>query len=234
MALYIRGLNKAYGNLNIFENFNLHIKENKITCILGPSGCGKTTLLNIISGTLKDYKGELIGFDKKEFSYIFQETRLLEWMTIWKNIEFVLKRIYSKKTREEIIEKYLNMVNLYQFKSYYPRQLSGGMKQRVSIARAFAYPSDILLMDEPFIGIDLKLKSNLIENFINLWNKDLRTVIFVTHNIDEAFLLGDEIYILGGYPTKVENKITIKEDKIKRNLQKDNIINLKKEILDKT
>ena len=154
MDLAIKSLNKSYADLNVFKNFKIQIPEKKITCILGPSGCGKTTLLNIIGGIIKADSGEFKGFEDNVVSYLFQEPRLLKWKTVWGNIEFVLKDIYSREKRNEILSRYLEMVDLKDFKDYYPDKLSGGMVQRVSIARAFIYPSDILLMDEPFKGLE--------------------------------------------------------------------------------
>lgn len=209
MPIKIEGLTKHFSTLSVFNNFDIHITDKKITCILGPSGCGKTTLLNIISGLVKPDSGSLSGFDTQSISYIFQEPRLLNWMSVWNNIDFVLKDIYPRAYRNEIIKEYLSMVNLYDFKDYHPNKLSGGMKQRVSIARAFVYPSKLLIMDEPFKGLDNKLKYSLIEDFLQLWFKNERTVIFVTHDIDEALLLSDEIFILDSNPAKIKDHIYI-------------------------
>lgn len=203
MDLVIENLSKSYDELVVFKDFNLKIPERKITCILGPSGCGKTTLLNIIGGLVKADSGNFSGFDNKVFSYLFQEPRLLKWKTVQENIEFVLKDIYSREKRTESVDQYLELVELADFRDYYPDKLSGGMKQRTAIARAFIYPSDILIMDEPFKGQDLKMKLSLINSFLSLWNKDKRTVIFVTHDIEEAVLLGDEIIVLGSSPARI-------------------------------
>ncbi|MHB8125444.1 MAG: ABC transporter ATP-binding protein [Desulfitobacteriaceae bacterium] len=208
MDLEIENLNKSYDELIVFKDFGLKIPEGKIICILGPSGCGKTTLLNMIGGLVKADSGRFSGFENKLLSYIFQEPRLLKWKTVRENIEFVLKDIYPRNKRLEIVDQYLEQVELTTFRDYYPDNLSGGMKQRTAIARAFVYHSDILIMDEPFKGQDLKLKLSLINSFLKLWNKDKRTVIFVTHDIEEAVLLGDEIVVLGSLPARVLKKFT--------------------------
>lgn len=209
MAIEIKNLYKAYGELVIFQDFSIALEDKKITGLLGPSGCGKTTLLNIIAG-LEEYDGGSIeGIEGKTFSYIFQEDRLLPWSTVKENISFVLETIYNAEETEIITNQYLDMVGLKDYAHYYPRQLSGGMKQRVAIARAFAYPADILLMDEPFKGLDLELKTVLIQSFLKLWSQDKRTVVFVTHDFDEAMSFAHYIYILEGRPLKIRDKRTL-------------------------
>ncbi|PLX17245.1 MAG: ABC transporter ATP-binding protein, partial [Marinilabiliales bacterium] len=180
-----------------------------INCILGPSGCGKTTLLNLISKATKADQGNFQGFEHKTISYIFQEPRLLPWKNVRANISFVLNHIKTTKEKQKIADKYIRLVELYGFENYYPSELSGGMKQRVAIARAFSYPSDLILMDEPLKALDLKLKLNLIRSFRNLWQTDKRTVIFVTHDIDEALLLGNNIYVFSKAPAKIKERFSL-------------------------
>ena len=186
---------KKYGNEKIFEKFNMSLKKNSINAILGPSGTGKTTLLNIISGIEDIDSGEVI-YNGNNISYIFQEDRLIPWLSVYDNIAFVLKSKYSKKNIKNIVDKYLKLVKLQNHKDKYPRELSGGMKRRVAIARAFAYESDLLLMDEPFKGLDIGLKKDIIDEFLNIWNYDRRTVVLVTHDIKEAKYMTDKIYFL--------------------------------------
>jgi NitT/TauT family transport system ATP-binding protein len=189
----IRNLYKSYGSHVVFNDLNMSFKKNKITVILGPSGCGKTTLLNIISGIDKKYIGE-VKLKDNTISYIFQEDRLIPNLTVFENIAFVLKSTINRKEIENITNKYLRLVKLTEYKDMLPKSLSGGMKRRVAIARAFAYKSRLLLMDEPFKGLDQKLKNEIIEEFLRIYNEDKRTVILVTHDIKEAETLGDEIY----------------------------------------
>jgi NitT/TauT family transport system ATP-binding protein len=209
MSLKIRQLNKSFQNIDLFQNFDIDIEEDTINCILGPSGCGKTTLLNLISDTTKADQGSFQGFEHKTISYIFQEPRLLPWKNVRENISFVLKHIKNAKEKQKIADKYIRLVELNGFEDYYPSKLSGGMKQRVAIARAFSYPSDLILMDEPLKALDLKLKLNLIRSFRNLWQTDKRTVIFVTHDIDEALLLGNNIYVFSKAPAKIKERFSL-------------------------
>jgi NitT/TauT family transport system ATP-binding protein len=230
MSLKIKNLNKSFQNINLFKDFDFEIQENTITCILGPSGCGKTTLLNIISNTLEKDSGEFSGFDNKVISYIFQEPRLLPWKTAKENISFVIKNQKLTAEKNEIIKKYLKLVELEDFADYYPSKLSGGMKQRVAIARAFSYSSDLILMDEPLKALDLKLKLNLIKAFRRIWQVDKRTVLFVTHDIDEALLLGNDIYVFSKAPVLIKKHFTITEKD--RTLNNPEIVKLKNMIWD--
>ncbi|GMQ61140.1 ABC transporter ATP-binding protein [Vallitalea maricola] len=222
----LNNISKAFDDLTILKDFNLSIEKDKIVCFLGASGCGKTTLLNIISGTLKYDNGSIDGIDSN-VSYIFQDTRLLPWATIENNIKFVLKSNKNINV-DQLTKKYIDIVKLSKFSHYYPKQLSGGMKQRVSIARAFAYRSKILLMDEPFQGLDYDLKIELINAFLELWEEDNRTVIFVTHDLDEALLLSDKIYILDGRPVKIKQEIEINIPKRERIKQQDKLNDYRK------
>lgn len=230
MSFALSNIHKKFGDLYVLKGLNMNVEEHKLICILGPSGCGKTTLLNIISGVFPPDQGELLGFDGRTISYLFQETRLLRWKTVEENIDFVLKDQFTRPRRSEIIDRYVDMVGLREFINYRPDKLSGGMKQRVAIARAFAYPADILLMDEPFKGLDLQLKTTLMQAFIDLWLMDHRSAFFVTHDIDEALLLGEEIYVLNERPGSVKgvisNNIPLKE----RNLNGEDIRQIEKEI----
>ena len=230
MSLIIKNLNKSFHDLNLFKDFNIEIQENTISCILGPSGCGKTTLLNMIGNTIQPESGQFEGFNNKVLSYIFQEPRLLPWKTVKENISFVVKEEELTENKSIIIDKYIKLVELSDFAKYYPAQLSGGMKQRVAIARAFSYPSNLILMDEPLKALDLKLKLNLIKAFRRIWQFDKRTVIFVTHDIDEALLLGNNIYVFSKAPVKIIEKFTITDKD--RSLNNPEIIELKNKIWD--
>lgn len=231
IKLQINHLYKQFENLVLFEDFNMELKRNSITCILGPSGCGKTTLLNILCGVENTDRGDVSNFNRQSFSYIFQESTLLKWKTVLENITFVLPSYYTSQEKKKLSIEYIKMVSLEGYENYYPHQLSGGMKQRVSIARSFAYPSDIILMDEPFKALDIKLKNNIISTFKKLWVSDQRTVIFVSHDVEEALQMGSEIYVLSDKPVSVKKHFvnTLKSEELDRHHP--NFIQLEKAIL---
>ena len=203
----MKNINKYYNDLKVLEDISIDFEENKTTCILGPSGCGKTTLLNIIAEILSKDSGEIIGFQGEDISFVFQEDRLMEWENVKENIRFVLKGKMDKKQSETIIDKYLKLVNLEQYKYYHPKNLSGGMRQKINILRAFAYPSKLLIMDEPFKSLDINSKQIVIEFFKKLRILEGRTCILVTHDIEEALTLGDKIVILTEKPSRVKKII---------------------------
>nr|WP_312580031.1 ABC transporter ATP-binding protein [Sedimentibacter sp.] len=203
----LKNISKKFNDLQILKNFNISFEQDKITCLFGPSGVGKTTIANIAAKLIPVESGDVSGADKVLYSYVFQEPRLLEWYSVYNNIDFVLKDLFDTERRKEITDNYIDMVELNDYKDYKPKALSGGMAQRVSLARAFAYPSDILIMDEPFKGLDIKLKMEMILSFQKLWLESKRTVIFITHDIDEAILLSDVIYVIKNRPAEIIKKI---------------------------
>ncbi|MFZ2339201.1 MAG: ABC transporter ATP-binding protein [Bacteroidales bacterium] len=231
MRLEIKDLHKKFDNLSLFSDFSIEFHEGMITSILGPSGCGKTTLLNIIGDIVKPDSGILTGFRDKTISYIFQDPRLLPWKTVEENIDFVLGRDMAAGQRKKITDQLIKLMELEDFAGYYPSKLSGGMRQRVSIARAFAYPSDIILMDEPLKGLDIKLKLNLIRIFSRMWQADKRTVIFVTHDVDEALLLGNDIIVLSRPPAQIILKQQIPVPSENRSLESEYFKDLEQNLM---
>ncbi len=200
---------KEYNNELLYNNFNIDFEENKISCILGPSGIGKTTLVNMITGLIIPDSGEIMLPLNSKFSYVFQEPRFLEWYSVYDNIEFVLREYYNVAERKAIINKTLALVGLSDFSNYKISELSGGMAQRVSLARAFAYPSNILILDEPFKGLDYKLEEDLLIKFKSIWQNDKRTVLFITHDIEQALFLSDYIYIFNNKPVEVVYRLSM-------------------------
>lgn len=202
---YVKNIKKSFGELKVIDNLSMTFQKGKITCILGPSGCGKSTLLNIISGISKEYEGEAVGFNKEQVSFVFQEDRLIPWLSVYDNMQFILKGKYSTNESKGIIAHYLLLVGMEDYANFYPSDLSGGMKQRVSIARALAYGGQIIIMDEPFKSLDIKNKMQLLQDFKEICIKTRSTAIFVTHDIDEAMEIGDKIYVLSDKPSSVKS-----------------------------
>lgn len=185
----IRDLIKKFNDHYVFNNLNLDIESDKITVILGKSGCGKTTLLRLISN-LEKYDSGSINTNNLKFSYVFQEPRLFPWLTVFENIQAI-----TNLPSDEIY-RMIRMVDLEKFSNSYPDELSGGMKSRVSLARAFAYKPDFLLMDEPFSSLDDFTRVKMQEELLKLYNKENVGILFVTHNIDEALTIADKIIVL--------------------------------------
>jgi NitT/TauT family transport system ATP-binding protein len=198
------------------ENFSLSVKQGEFVSIVGPSGCGKSTLLDIIAG-LSKADGGSIHIDGKSVSgpaldrgIVMQGYALFPWRTVRKNVEFGLEmKGLSGPERREISQKFIELVNLSGFEDRYPYELSGGMKQRVAIARALAYDPEVLLMDEPFAAVDAQTRETLQDELLRIWEKTNKTIIFVTHSIDEAVLLADRVVVMRSNPGNIKDIINI-------------------------
>lgn len=178
------------------EGVNLRVERGQFCCLVGPSGCGKTTLLRIVAGLEAHSAGHLrlAHFERSKplLSMVFQEQSVFPWMTVERNVEYGLRmRGVARANAREVVDHYIAKVGLHAFRHSYPHQLSGGMKQRVSIARAFANDPEILLMDEPFAALDEQNKALLQEELLRIWEESRKTVLFITHSIDEALVLSD-------------------------------------------
>ena len=218
MNISIKNLNKSYGTEKIFENFNIDFYDDKINCIIGKSGCGKSTLLDIIAGIIDVQSGEISGVSLSDISYIFQEDRLIEWLTVKENLEIALEKYFKDSDLENRIDEVLNLVGIYDKKNKYPNALSGGMRQRVNIARAFGKPSKVILMDEPFKSLDYKLKYAIIDEFKNLLDKEKRMVILVTHDLDESIYFRGNIIVFNNRPVKIAGTFIENLDKCKEEI----------------
>ena len=192
------------------------MRPSEFVCLLGPSGCRKTTLLKTIAGLEEPSEGELfVGSAQSDLSpaisMVFQEQGLFPWMTVYNNLAFVLENNpnIDNKSILGIANEFLEKVGLEKFSQYYPHQLSGGMKQRVSIARAFSTRPEIMLMDEPFVFLDFQTRLNLHALLLTLWESYQKTVVFVTHDIEEAVLLADRVFIMTARPGKIKEVIDI-------------------------
>lgn len=204
-------LTKKFGDLLVLDDVSFEVPAGEFLCVVGPTGCGKTTFLNSLTGLYQITSGQILINDepadlkKHNVSYIFQENSTMPWLTVEENIGFGLdiKKIggVEKKAR---VEEYMEIVGLIPFRNYFPRQLSASMLQRVSIARAFATRPSLLLMDEPYGQLDVELRYKLEDELLKLWRATGTTVMFITHNIEEAVYLGRVILVLTNKPTKVK------------------------------
>ena len=202
--LRIENISKQYSDLGVLKNVQAQIEAGQIVAILGPSGCGKTTLLQILAGITIPDSGELIGFDRR-CSYVFQEPRLIPWQTATQNVELVLREKFEEAEIPRIVAEYLELVELADFADYYPRKMSGGMQQRVSIARALSLASDLVFFDEPFQSLDFDLKHRLMKKLLPFWTEKETTVIMVTHDVHVAAWLADKVYLMGEKPSRIEH-----------------------------
>lgn len=218
MKIKISNLIKSYNDNRIFDNFNLEFSDENINCIVGQSGCGKSTLLNILANLAPIEGGKIEGISKGDISYIFQEDRLIEWLTVRENLEFALKKYFNNDDLAKEINYVLKLVGIEDVKDKYPNVLSGGMRQRVNIARAFGKPAKVILMDEPFKSLDYKLKYTIIDEFKRILAKEKRMVVLVTHDVDEAIYFKGNVIVFGDKPVKVRgifnNNLKENKDKI--------------------
>lgn len=204
------------GEVVALNGVNLEIAENEFVTVVGPSGCGKSTLLNIIAGLLEPTSGRVVcnGVEVKgtgmDRGVVFQQYALFPWLTVKKNVMFPLNMKGIKgKEAEEAAMKYIRMVDLEKFSDHYPKELSGGMKQRVAIARAYAAEPEILLMDEPFGALDAQTRTQLQQDLLDTWEREQKTCFFITHDVDEALILGQRVIIMSARPGRIKDIVDI-------------------------
>lgn len=218
-----KNYNVNNAEINVLKNINLQIPTDKITVILGVSGCGKTTLLRTIGNLEKVTSGEIIKPEGK-IGFVFQEPRLMPWLTVSKNIKFGVKRRYKID-----ISNVIKTVKLDGFEKAYPNQLSGGMQQRVSLARALVYKPTLILMDEPFAALDYFTRMDMQKELISVWKDTNCGILFVTHSIEEAMAIGHNVIILENGAIKKEYKIETAHNE--RDLDDSNFLQTKKDII---
>lgn len=226
--------------MQVVDHISFDVKNNEFLVLLGPGHCGKSVILNIITGLMPAEGGEVYLEDEHitrpnpKMGMVFQKLGILPWKTVLQNVELGPKmRGVPKKERQEYAKHYINLVGLSGFEKSFPHQLSGGMKQRVGIARAYANDPQILIMDEPFGQLDAQTRYNMQEEVVRIWSKEKRTVIFVTSNIEEALILGDRIILLTECPARVKAVYPIHFPR-PRDMMHEEFLRLRKEISDNT
>jgi NitT/TauT family transport system ATP-binding protein len=215
LAIDARGVGKIFpspqGPVEALRGVDLAVADGQFVCLLGPSGCGKSTLLRILAGIYRQSAGEVqmraaSRPDRPANAVVFQEYAIFPWRTVLDNVAFGLEMHGAARgEREEIARRYVDKVGLTRFAGHYPHQLSGGMKQRVALARAFASDPQLLLMDEPFGALDAQTRTEMQEELVRIWEEERKTVVYVTHSLDEAIILGDRIVLMGTNPGHVKH-----------------------------
>lgn len=230
-GIELKNVKKAYTtgerNLDVLNGIDLKLPEKSITVILGRSGCGKTTLLRLVGGLEDADAGEIIFDVDHKTAFVFQESRLMPWLTVWDNVKFGLKK---QEWDAKVIQGIIDTVGLHGFEKAYPNQLSGGMQQRVAIARALAYNPSFIMMDEPFAALDYFTREQMQKELLRLQKERGVSILFVTHSIDEALLLGHKIVVVENGLIKEE--FLVEENNEERNLLEPKFIELKKRIIE--
>ena len=228
--IIIKNFSCSYEQKTIFQNFDVTFEQGKINVVLGGSGIGKTTLLNAMAA-LKSYDGSIEGCEGG-VSYIFQKDRLIPSISVYKNLDLVLKAVVKdKRVRKETIESTAETLEISDVLNSLPSEISGGQAQRASMARAFLFPSDVLLLDEPFKALDTSLKARLINKFVALQRQSKKTVVFVTHAIDECLLCADNYFVFAANPVEVVLKGSILSEKQERKLTDKNLEDTRNQLL---
>lgn len=212
----VKNLTKNFGELQVLNDISFNIKKGEFICVVGPTGCGKTTFLNLLTRIYTPSKGDLFidgeSADprKHNLSFVFQEPSAIPWLTVEKNLRFGLElKKLDKKVIDERVEKIIDLLGLQEFRNSYPHQLSVSTEQRVIIGRGFAMNPDLLLMDEPYGQMDVKLRFYLEDEVIRLWKELGSTVVFITHNIEEAVYLAEKVLILSNKPTTIKEEVVV-------------------------
>ncbi len=215
VILDVKNMTKRFGDLLVLDDVSFDVKKGEFLCIVGPTGCGKTTFLNCLTDIYQITEGHIllhgkeIDLEEDNLAYILQEySAFPPWLTVEENVRFGLEiRRYPKEEIPALVDDALKMVNLQEYRDYYPRQLSASMLQRVVIARAFVTNPELLLMDEPYGQLDIELRFQLEDELLKIWREKGTTVIFITHNIEEAVYMAERILVLSNKPTTIKEEI---------------------------
>ena len=212
----VKIMTKKFGNLLVLNDISFEVEAGEFLCVVGPTGCGKTTFLNCLTNLYEPTSGEILVDDipvdlrKQNIAYIFQEYSTMPWLTVEENVAYGLKiKKVPKKEAAKAVDEVLEVVGLEKYRKFYPGEISASMQQRVVIARAFATKPDLLLMDEPYGQMDVKMRFYLEDEVIRLWKELGSTVVFITHNIEEAVYLAERVLILSNKPAKIKEEVRI-------------------------
>ncbi len=218
MQLIARDVTKMFraseGDILALDRVSFRTRDSEFVCFVGPSGCGKTTLLKVLAGLVRPTSGEVRYEGPRSGALlnamVFQEDSVFPWMSVLDNVAFPLEiRGVSRSNRRAVAEEFVSRVGLAKFSYHYPHQLSTGMRQRVGIARAFACNPEVLLMDEPFAALDAQMKAVLQEELLALWSAHAKTVVYVTHDIEEAVFMGDRVLVMSGQPGRIVVELSV-------------------------
>lgn len=211
----VENVDKEFNGENVLKGISFILEEGDFACLTGPSGCGKTTLLRLVAGLIPPSSGRIclngsLAGAKPDSGYVFQEGALFPWLTVEQNVSFglTLRGISSKEARDAV-QHILNLVELTGFDQYYPKELSGGMRMRVALARVLVYQPKLILMDEPFASLDFRTRHKLQSDMVALWQRLKPTILMVTHNIDEAVYLSNKIIVLSGRPGRIREQMNV-------------------------
>ena len=209
-----RNIQMRFGNTDVLHDINLSVEQGEFVCILGPSGCGKSTLLNIVGGFIEPTGGEVtidgervVGPDPRRI-FVFQERGVFPWLTVEQNVAFGLFRVSEEEKRARV-KRYVDLVGLSGFEKSYPRELSGGMKQRLEVARALAVNPDVLYLDEPFGALDSITRLQMRRELLRIWQAEKKTILFVTHDIEESVQLADRVVVMSQRPGRIRRLLDI-------------------------
>ena len=215
----IEGVNKSFArrdeDLEVLSDVDLEVHEGEFVCLLGPSGCGKSTLLNILGGFeepssgVVSIDGEAVSGPDSRRVFVFQEYGIFPWASVWDNVALGLRHMPDKDEQASIVQRYVDLVGLTGFETTYPMELSGGMKQRVEVARALAVSPDVIYMDEPFGALDSLTRLTMRAELIRIWQAEQKTILFVTHDVDESIQLAERIVVFSPRPGRIREIVTV-------------------------
>lgn len=235
----VANLSKHFGDLVVLDQINFDIYQSEFLCVVGPTGCGKTTFCNVVTNLLPATEGtvtidgEAIDFKKHNVSFVFQEPSCIPWRTVYDDVKIGLEiKGYPPEEIRARVENVLEMTGLTKYKDFFPRQISAGTKQRVAIARAFATEPDMLLMDEPFGQLDTSTRFHIENSLVELWQKMEQTVIFVTHNLEEAVYLADRILVMTPKPTKIKQEVSVRHLAHPRDITDPEFVRIREQVTD--